>query len=490
MNKKVIIKKIMIGGISALLAASGPLAGAMPIVEAAEQAQDINAVISLHLNGGTLPEDTNLIFDSRTDTVLPIPIRLGYQFAGWYSNENFSGTATAVLPAGSAQNSTTYYAKWEPMVYTIGFETYGGSIAGEVPKQYATGTELQLPDKITKENCDFAGWYDNPEFIGEPLTSIAKSDTGNRIFYAKWKIKSYRIVLNLDGGTLPQGTVLTFDIGTNAFLPTPTKENYSFAGWYDNDSFQGAPISIISEKDYGDRTLYAKWLPDNCNITLDLNGGSLMDGTDIKHTPGTKTTLPIPVYEGFAFEGWYLSESFAGEPVTVIPADASGNLTYYAKWSYETKPAVQPSIKDKTLKPGTLATIGKTTYKISSSKKHTVAFIESYDSNITVPATVKLSGATYKVTSVSSKACRLNAKAKSIVIGKNVTSIGKYAFDGCRNLKKITVKSISLKAIGKKALRGINPKCIIKVPESKFNSYKKLFKKKGQADTVKIKKIL
>jgi uncharacterized repeat protein (TIGR02543 family) len=135
MNKKVIIKKIMIGGISALLAASGPLAGAMPIVEAAEQAQDINAVISLHLNGGTLPEDTNLIFDSRTDTVLPIPIRLGYQFAGWYSNENFSGTATAVLPAGSAQNSTTYYAKWEPMVYTIGFETYGGSIAGEVPKQ-------------------------------------------------------------------------------------------------------------------------------------------------------------------------------------------------------------------------------------------------------------------------------------------------------------------------------------------------------------------
>lgn len=490
MNRKVIMKRIVISGISVLLAMSEPITGAMPIAEAAGQAQNINAVITLNLGGGKLPEDADLTFNSQTDTILPIPSRSGYRFAGWYTDEDYSGPAITILPAGSVQNNITYYAKWEPIVYTIGFETYGGSIAEEAPNQYVIGTELQLPAKVTKENCDFAGWYDNPEFTGEPYTSITKSDTGNRTFYAKWKIKGYRIILNLNGGSLPQGTVLTFDIGTNAVLPIPTKENYSFAGWYNDDSFHGTPVSIISEKDYGDRTLYAKWIPNSCNIILNLNGGSLIEDTEIIHTPGTATLLPTPVYNGFTFEGWYLSESFTGEAVSVIPADASGNLTYYAKWSYETKPAIQPSPKDRTLKTGTLATVGKTTYKVSSRKKHTVTFIESYNSNITIPDTIKLSGVTYKVTSISSKACKLNAKARSIIIGKNVTSIGKYAFDGCMNLKKITIKSTILKNIGKKALRSINPKCIIRVPESKFNTYKKLLRKKGQASTVKIKKHL
>lgn len=296
------------------------------------------------------------------------------------------------------------------------------------------------------------------------------------------------ITLNLNGGVLPDGTILTFDIGTETVLPIPTKENYSFAGWYNDDSFQGLPVSIITETDYGDRTLYAKWVPNECNIILNLNGGSLSDGTEIIHNPGTATPLPTPAYDGFIFEGWYLTEIFTGEAVSVIPEDASGNLTYYAKWSYETGSTVQPSQKDKTLKTGTLATVGKATYKVSNSKKRTVTFIESYDSNITVPATVRLSGVTYKVTAVAAKACKLNTKVKSIVIGKNVTTIGKYAFDGCGNLRKITIKSTSLKTVGKKALRGIHPKCIIKVPGNKLNTYKKFFKKKGQADTIKIKK--
>lgn len=476
------MKKIVIGGISVLLAASEPLPGIVPAARAAEQMQNI---ITLNLNGGTLSTDSNLTFNTQTETILPTPTRENYSFAGWYDNANFSGTAVTILPTGSVQNNITYYARWEPAVYSIEFETYGGSIIGEAPNKYTVGTKLQLPDKVTKENYDFVGWYDNPEFTGEPYNSV--TGTGNQIFYAKWKAKSVKITLNLNGGVLPEGTALTFDIGTKTALPVPTREDYSFAGWYNNDSFQGIPVSIIEETDYGSRTLYAKWIPNKCNVTLNLNGGSLPEGTEVIHIPGTVTALPTPVYEGFTFEGWYLAETFAGEAVSVIPADASGSFTYYAKWSYKT-PAVQPSKKDKPLKAGALATAGKATYMVNNSKKHTATFIESYNTNIIVPDTVKLSDATYKVTAIAAKACKLNTKAKSITIGKNVTSIGKYAFDGCGYLKKITVKSTCLKTVGKNALHGIHSKCVIKVPGNKLNTYKKLFKKKGQAATVKIKK--
>lgn len=91
----------------------------------------------------------------------------------------------------------------------------------------------------------------------------------------------------------------------------------------------------------------------------------------------------------------------------------------------------------------------------------------------------------------------VNKKAASAVVldsliagGKTykVTQINGKAFAGCSKLKKITIKAKSLKKVGKKAFKGIHKKAVIKVPKSKWKAYKKLFKKKGQAKSVKIKK--
>ena len=67
-------------------------------------------------------------------------------------------------------------------------------------------------------------------------------------------------------------------------------------------------------------------------------------------------------------------------------------------------------------------------------------------------------------------------------------TIGKNAFKNCKKLKKITVKSKVLKKVGSGALKKIHKKAVVKVPKKKLKAYKKLFKKKGQAKTVKIKK--
>ena len=76
--------------------------------------------------------------------------------------------------------------------------------------------------------------------------------------------------------------------------------------------------------------------------------------------------------------------------------------------------------------------------------------------SITIPATVRYKGKTYKVTSIGSK-----------------------AFYKCSKLKSITIKSKSMKSVGKNAFKGISKNVKVTVPKSKYNAYRKLFKKAG-----------
>lgn len=146
-------------------------------------------------------------------------------------------------------------------------------------------------------------------------------------------------------------------------------------------------------------------------------------------------------------------------------------------------------VKDKELKKGATVTVSNCDYKVSSVKNKTVSFTGNVDTEkVTIPATVTIQGKKYKVTSIEANAFKNNKKLKSVTVGTNVKSIGKDAFSGCGNLKKITIKSTKLQSVGKNALKGVNKKAVIKVPKSKLSSYKKLFKGKGQKKTVQIKK--
>ena len=83
---------------------------------------------------------------------------------------------------------------------------------------------------------------------------------------------------------------------------------------------------------------------------------------------------------------------------------------------------------------------------------------------------------------------------KKIKIGKKtykVTGIAKNAFKNCKSLKKITIKTKTLKKVGKNAIKGIYKKAKIICPKNKkvyIKKYKKLFKKNtGYRKTMKIK---
>lgn len=91
-------------------------------------------------------------------------------------------------------------------------------------------------------------------------------------------------------------------------------------------------------------------------------------------------------------------------------------------------------------KKGSVLKSGKNSYKVTKAGS-TVAFAKttSTSSTITVPATVKISGITYKVTSIAANAFKNNKKVTKVKIGSNVTSIGNYAFSSCKKLKTVTI---------------------------------------------------
>ncbi len=125
-------------------------------------------------------------------------------------------------------------------------------------------------------------------------------------------------------------------------------------------------------------------------------------------------------------------------------------------------------------------------YKITSDKgkKRTVTYVKPATETVkkvTIQAEVKLDGKKYKVTQIAPGAFRGNTKLKKVIIGKNVQKIGKKAFYGCSNLKKITIKTTKLKTgtVGANAFKGLHEKAKAMVPAGKAKVYGKLLKKKG-----------
>ena len=109
---------------------------------------------------------------------------------------------------------------------------------------------------------------------------------------------------------------------------------------------------------------------------------------------------------------------------------------------------------------------------------------------VTIPATVKVNGKSYKVTNIAAGALKGNTKLTKVTIGKNINKIGKNAFKGCKNLKNIIIKTKKLTAskVGAGAFKNIKKNATFKVPSGKVNAYKKIVKAKGASKTVKVKK--
>lgn len=118
-------------------------------------------------------------------------------------------------------------------------------------------------------------------------------------------------------------------------------------------------------------------------------------------------------------------------------------------------------------------------YAILPGQTLTVEFVKPEKKNCTsihIPDTVRINGQDYKVVSIRAGAFKNCKELIKVSIGKNVKTIGKKAFYGCKNLRKLSVfsKKLTNKTVAKDAFKGISKKGWAVVPEKKVNSYKKL----------------
>lgn len=72
------------------------------------------------------------------------------------------------------------------------------------------------------------------------------------------KPKIYNITYEVYGGSLTDQPI-TYTNEDKVILPTPTKTDNKFLGWYDNEGFTGDPVAEIPKGSTGNKVFYAKW---------------------------------------------------------------------------------------------------------------------------------------------------------------------------------------------------------------------------------------
>jgi uncharacterized repeat protein (TIGR02543 family) len=186
--------------------------------------------------------------------------RAGYEFNGWNSQPDGSGTAYAESQAGvTFSNEAVLFAQWSGGTYTITYNANTGTVASP-SATFAYGSSLTLLTP-TKLGYAFQGWFDSTT-AGSKIADGGASYSAalSRTLYAQWAIASYTITYNANGGSVDTSTV-TYTYGDSAIaLRVATRPGYELEGWY-TASTGGTLIGDGAElhTPTATRTLYAQW---------------------------------------------------------------------------------------------------------------------------------------------------------------------------------------------------------------------------------------
>ena len=130
-----------------------------------------------------------------------------------------------------------------------------------------------------------------------------------------------------DGTTL--APTQTIDRGGKFTEPAaPSKENHTFAGWYNGDEKFDFDSDTTNAPNV--LKLVAKWDINQYTVKFVSDYGSFEDQTIEHGKPIDTDKLTIPQVEGYTFIGWYTDETYTKEFDFTKPI--TSNTTVYAKW--------------------------------------------------------------------------------------------------------------------------------------------------------------
>ena len=249
----------------------------------------------------------------------------GYVLSGW-NLESTDGTLIDLGGYYRIGTNVTFYANWSTASYTLNFDANGGSSVPSKTIFYGrTYGDLPTP---ARTGYDFAGWYTSASGGSNVTSSTQVTATADHTLYAHWNGKSYTVTFNANGGTVsPESKTVNYGSSYGS-LPTPTRNGYTFLGWYTSSS-GGTQITTTTNVSLAlSHTLYAHW-EKTVVVSFESNGGSDVFSKTIAQ--GSHAVKPSnPSKTGFIFRGWYEDIELTQEYYFDSPVNE--NLTLYAKW--------------------------------------------------------------------------------------------------------------------------------------------------------------
>ena len=172
--------------------------------------------------------------------------------------------------------------------YTLTLDPNGGKV-NPTSMRFIVGQIIYDLPTPTRSGYQFVGWYTKKS--GGTLIEDTAMPSKDITVYAQWesnatpKQKTYTITFDADGGSVsPKSITVNKDekIGT---LPTPTKDGYTFVGWYTSSGAKFTSNTIISSNG----TVYAHWTEivddtDDGVISITTSNACLIKGQSVRVT--------------------------------------------------------------------------------------------------------------------------------------------------------------------------------------------------------------
>lgn len=287
-------------------------------------ANTYDVTLNLNYDGAAEPTKITVTYDG-TYSALTTPERVGYDFLGWFTAQTGGEQVTAETKV-SITAPQTLYAHWKEGETTYTVKHYQQNTEDITDNKY-TEFESETLSGITGQQTKavaktYTGFDAAKAFEQQPIK--ADSSTVISIYYDRltYTVTWMNGDIKLTDETLRYGAMPTYS------GDTPTKEGTGHT--YTFDDWEPALTKVT-----GDATYTAKFRDslNTYNITYNLNNGTNAPGNPSSYTYGTAVTLAAPTRTGYTFGGWFTNSGFSGDAVTEIPADATGDKTFYAKWT-------------------------------------------------------------------------------------------------------------------------------------------------------------